>query len=67
MSDLIYDELIKRLALLDEDADLSFDTDERCHLVIVGGGALILQRIIIRSTHFHKIMSGGFAHAGINI
>ena len=51
MPDLICDDLIERLNRLDEDADLSFDTDERYHLVIAGGGALILQRYIMRATH----------------
>ena len=51
MSDSICDELIERLKRLDEDADLSFDTNERYHLVIVGGGALILRRYIMRATH----------------
>ena len=45
------DELMERLTRLDEDADLMFETDERFHLVIVGGGALILQRYIARATH----------------
>ncbi|MCL1873075.1 MAG: DUF6036 family nucleotidyltransferase [Clostridiales bacterium] len=51
MLKLTRDELMKRLLRLDEDADLSLDPDERCHLVIVGGGALIIQRYIIRATH----------------
>jgi hypothetical protein len=46
------DELLNRLMLLDEDADLLFDdTDERFHLVIVGGAALILLEHIARATH----------------
>ena len=49
--DMNRDELIDRLTRLDEDADLLFDTDERFHLVIVGGGALILLEHIARATH----------------
>ena len=45
------DGLMERLQRLDEDADLSLDHAERCHLVLVGGGALILQRYISRATH----------------
>ena len=44
-------ELLKRLERLDEDAGLSFENDERFHLVIVGGGALILQEYIARATY----------------
>ena len=46
-----HDELMERLMRLDEDADLSLDTDERYHLIIVGGGALVLQQYIMRATH----------------
>jgi proline dehydrogenase len=35
---------------LDEDADLMFDSDEKYILVIVGGGALILQGYLTRAT-----------------
>lgn len=51
MLKLTRDELRERLLRLDEDADLSFDSDDRCRLVIVGGGALILQQYIMRATH----------------
>ena len=46
-----HDELLGRLMRLDEDAALLFDTNERFHLVIVGGGALILLEHIVRATH----------------
>ena len=49
MIELTYEELMDRLVRFDEDADLSFDTDARYHLVIAGGGALILQKCIIRA------------------
>ena len=39
--ELSRDKLLEWLHRLDEDADLSFDTEERFLLVIVGGGALI--------------------------
>lgn len=44
-------ELIERLSRLDEDAGLRFESGGRFHLVIVGGGALILQQYISRATH----------------
>jgi len=44
-------DLLDRFKRLDEDAHLLFDTDERFHLVIVGGSALILQQYISRATH----------------
>jgi len=46
-----YDGLMERLTRLDEDASLLDDSDERLYLVIVGGGALILQQVIARATH----------------
>lgn len=51
MSDMLRDDLLERLDRLDEDASLMFDGDERFHLVIVGGGALILLERISRATH----------------
>jgi len=48
---LQYDDLIYRLMRLDEDAFLLDDSDERLHVSIVGGGALILQKVIPRATH----------------
>ena len=44
-------ELIERLKRLDEDASLVYGEGKRFHLVIVGGGALILQEYISRATH----------------
>lgn len=45
------DDLMARLARLDEDADLLFDDDRRFRMVIVGGSALILLETINRATH----------------
>jgi len=42
MFDMRREELVERLKRLDEDAYLSFDSDGRFHLIIVGGGALAL-------------------------
>lgn len=44
-------ELLDRLARLDEDIDLLFDDDRRYRIVIVGGSALILLETITRATH----------------
>ena len=46
----IYDDLIERLKRVDEDAALLYNDDRRFHMVIVGGGALILLETISRST-----------------
>jgi hypothetical protein len=51
MLEMSRDELLERLKRLDEDAYLSFETEDRFLLVIVGGGALILQQYIARATH----------------
>ena len=51
LNTLQYEDLIERLKRLDEDASLLDDSDERLYIVIVGGGALILQKIISRATH----------------
>jgi hypothetical protein len=51
MPEMPREELLERLKRLDEDAYLSFETEDRFHLVIVGGGALILQQYIARATH----------------
>jgi len=48
--ELSRDELLSRLWRLDEDAELTFEPDNRYHLVIVGGGALILHQYIPRAT-----------------
>lgn len=45
------EDLLERLARLDEDADLLFDDDRRFTMVIVGGSALILLEAITRATH----------------
>jgi hypothetical protein len=57
MPEMSHKELFERLSRLDEDASLSFKTDERFHLVIVGGGALILQEYIARATHDVDVIS----------
>ena len=50
MNGFFKDDLLERLARLDEDADLLFD-DSRFRMVIVGGSALILLETITRATH----------------
>jgi len=57
MLEMSRDELMLRLKRLDEDAALCFETDEHFHLIIVGGGALILQEYIARSTHDVDVIS----------
>ena len=49
--DLTRDNLIKQLQHLDEDAALLINTTERLHLVLVGGGALVLQNYLSRATN----------------
>lgn len=51
MGSFFKEDLLERLARLDEDADLLFDDDRRFKLVIVGGSALILLETITRATH----------------
>ena len=51
MDGFFKDDLLERLARLDEDADLMFDDDRRFQMVIVGGSALILLETITRATH----------------
>ena len=51
MDGFFKEDLLERLARLDEDADLLFDDDRRFRLVIVGGSALILLETITRATH----------------
>ena len=51
MDGFFKDDLLERLARLDEDADLMFDDDRRFRMVIVGGSALILLETITRATH----------------
>ena len=48
---MLREDLLDRLNRLDEDASLMFDGNERFHLVIVGGSALILHERILRATH----------------
>ena len=51
MEGFFKEDLLERLARLDEDADLMFDDDRRFRMVIVGGSALILLETITRATH----------------
>ena len=51
MSSMMRDDLIQRLKDLDEEASLLFGEAERLHMVIVGGGALILMELLPRATH----------------
>ena len=51
MSAMMRAELIQRLKDLDEEASLLFGEAERLHMVIVGGGALILMELLPRATH----------------
>lgn len=48
---MMRDDMLKRLDELDEEASLLFDSSKRFHLIIVGGGALILMEYLTRSTH----------------
>jgi len=50
-ANLQYNDLVERLMRLDEDAALLSESEGRLHITIVGGGALILQKIIARATH----------------
>ena len=51
MDGFFKEDLLGRLARLDEDADLLFDDNRRFRMVIVGGSALILLETITRATH----------------
>ena len=51
MEKFSYSELIDRLKRLDEEASFTLTTADRCHVVIVGGSALILQKHLETSTH----------------
>jgi len=44
------DDILNRMKLLDDRVDLEFDEDGRFHIIIVGGGALVLCEYIARST-----------------
>ena len=50
MEGFLKEDLMERLARLDEDVDLLFDDDRRFNMVIVGGSALILLEKITRAT-----------------
>ena len=50
MDGFFKEDLMERLARLDEDADLLFDDDRRFRMIIVGGSALILLEAITRAT-----------------
>lgn len=50
MDGFFKEDLLERLARLDEDADLLFDDDREFKMVIVGGSALILLETITRAT-----------------
>ena len=50
MGGFFREDLLERLARLDEDVDLLFDDDRRFKMVIVGGSALILLETITRAT-----------------
>jgi len=45
------DDILKRMELLDERVDLEFDNSMRFHIIIIGGGALVLREYITRSTN----------------
>lgn len=57
MPALSREDLFQRLLMLDEEANLTFDTAERMHLIIVGGGALVLMELITRGTHDIDVIS----------
>ena len=44
------DDILSRMKALDQHANLEFDDSERFHIIIVGGGALVLHEYITRST-----------------
>ena len=47
---MVSEELLQRLKLLDEEAELRFDDDRRFRMIIVGGAALLLLDTISRAT-----------------
>lgn len=51
------DEMIRRLQALDEEVSLLYPDAERIHMVIVGGGALVLMEYLSRSTHDVDVLS----------
>lgn len=48
---ILKQDMIQRLRRLDEEAALLFEDEERFHLVIVGGGALVLMECLTRATY----------------
>ena len=44
------DDILSRMKALDQHANLEFDDSARFHVIIVGGGALVLHEYITRST-----------------
>ena len=66
MEDFNRNELIERLKRLDEEAYLLYgDDDRRFHLIIVGGGALVLLEMITRSTHNLDILDASHELYGL--
>lgn len=65
MRSMMRDELIQRLKDLDEEASLLFDNVERLHLIIVGGGALVLMEVIPRGTHDIDVIDASRSLQGI--
>ena len=51
MIELNQESLLERIKYLDRDAFLKYDNEGKFHVVLVGGGALILMGYIARSTH----------------
>ena len=51
MESMLKEDLMQRLVELDEEASLLFENLQRLHLIIVGGGALVLMELIPRGTH----------------
>jgi len=49
-TEMYKDDILNRMKLLDQHVDLEFDGDNRFHIIIVGGGALVLREYIARST-----------------
>jgi len=49
-AEMYKDDILNRLKALDQHADLEFDGEGRFHVIIVGGGALVLRNYISRST-----------------
>ena len=62
---MMREELIQRLKDLDEEASLLFDYAERLHLIIVGGGALVLMEVISRGTHDVDVINASKKLQGI--